>query len=200
MTMITTTDGTEIYCKDATLVGHSTNGGAVYIRRHGTKRVVLVAAVPPIMLKSAANPEGLPMEHFDKLRSGINVRDGEWLGEMGVIEGRSRNATAPAAADGEVEVLTTRQFSERVSSELALARDLILRLSIRLRRIEDKLRCRNSNLGKATPTNSTLSTRTTRQWDCCPRYLRDVRARTHAGCNSIEKSSVSSVVRQFSAG
>ena len=125
MTMITTTDGTEIYCKDATLVGHSTNGGAVYIRRHGTKRVVLVAAVPPIMLKSAANPEGLPMEHFDKLRSGINVRDGEWLGEMGVIEGRSRNATAPAAADGEVEVLTARQFSERVSSELALARDLI---------------------------------------------------------------------------
>jgi CRP-like cAMP-binding protein len=115
------------------------------------------------MLKSAVNPEGLPMEHFDKLRSGINVRDGEWLGEMGVIEGRSRNATAPAAADGEVEVLTARQFSERVSSELALARDLILRLSIRLRRIEDKLRCRNSNLGKATPTNSTLSTRTTRQ-------------------------------------
>jgi|HubBroStandDraft_6_1064221.scaffolds.fasta_scaffold370294_2 hypothetical protein len=114
MTMITTTDGTEIYCKDATLVGHSTNGGAVYIRRHGTKRVVLVAAVPPIMLKSAANPEGLPMEHFDKLRSGINVRDGEWLGEMGVIEGRSRNATAPAAADGEVEVLTARQCSERV--------------------------------------------------------------------------------------
>jgi CRP-like cAMP-binding protein len=163
MTMITTTDGTEIYCKDATLVGHCTNGGAVYIRRHGTKRVVLVAAGPPIMLKSAANPEGLPMEHFDKLRSGINVRDGEWLGEMGVIEGRSRNATAPAAADGEVEVLTARQFSERVSSELALARDLILRLSIRLRRIEDELRCRNSNLGKATPTNSTLSTRTTRQ-------------------------------------
>ena len=139
MTMITTTDGTEIYCKDATLVGHSANGGAVYIRRHGSKRVVLVAAVPPIMLKSAANPEGLPMEHFDKLRSGINVRDSEWLGEMGVIEGRSRNATAPAAADGEVEVLTARQFSERVSSELALARDLILRLSIRLRRIEDKI-------------------------------------------------------------
>ena len=93
-----------------------------------------------------------------------HVRGGEWLGEMGVIEGRSRNATALAAADGEVEVLTARQFSERVSSELALARDLILRLSIRLRRIEDKLRCRNSNLGKATPTNSTLSTRTTRQW------------------------------------
>ena len=61
---------------DATLVGHSTGGGEVarYIGRHGTKRVakaVLVAAVPPIMLKTAANPEGLPMEVFDKLRDGI---------------------------------------------------------------------------------------------------------------------------------
>ena len=37
-----------------------------------------------------------------------HVRDGEWLGEMGVIEGRSRNATARAAGDGEVEVLTAR--------------------------------------------------------------------------------------------
>jgi non-heme chloroperoxidase len=62
--------------QDATLVGHSTGGGEVvrYIGRHGTKRVakaVLVAAVPPIMLKSAANPEGLPMEVFDTLRSGL---------------------------------------------------------------------------------------------------------------------------------
>jgi non-heme chloroperoxidase len=62
--------------KDATLVGHSTGGGEVarYIGRHGTKRVakaVLVAAVPPIMLKSATNPEGLPMEVFDKMRDGI---------------------------------------------------------------------------------------------------------------------------------
>lgn len=62
--------------KDATLVGHSTGGGEVtrYIGRHGTKRVakaVLVAAVPPIMLKSAANPEGLPMEVFDKMRTDL---------------------------------------------------------------------------------------------------------------------------------
>jgi non-heme chloroperoxidase len=60
----------------ATLVGHSTGGGEVarYIGRHGTKRVakaVLVAAVPPIMLKTAANPEGLPKEVFDDLRKGI---------------------------------------------------------------------------------------------------------------------------------
>jgi non-heme chloroperoxidase len=62
--------------KDAILVGHSTGGGEVarYIGRHGTKRVakvVLIAAVPPIMLKSAANPEGLPMEVFDNLRSSM---------------------------------------------------------------------------------------------------------------------------------
>ena len=61
--------------KDITMVGHSTGGGEVarYIGRHGTKRVakaVLIAAVPPIMLKSAANPEGLPIEVFDGLRSG----------------------------------------------------------------------------------------------------------------------------------
>ena len=62
--------------KDAMLVGHSTGGGEVarYIGRHGTKRVakvVLIAAVPPIMLKSAANPEGLPMEVFDNMRSSM---------------------------------------------------------------------------------------------------------------------------------
>ncbi|MGC2350264.1 MAG: cyclic nucleotide-binding domain-containing protein, partial [Methylocella sp.] len=68
-----------------------------------------------------------------------HVRDGEWLGEMGVIEGRGRSATARATADGEVEVLTARQFLERVSSDPELARNLILRLSIRLRRIEDKI-------------------------------------------------------------
>ena len=65
--------------KDITMVGHSTGGGEVarYIGRHGTKRVaraVLVAAVPPIMLKSATNPEGLPLEVFDNLRSGL-VKD-----------------------------------------------------------------------------------------------------------------------------
>jgi non-heme chloroperoxidase len=62
--------------REVTLVGHSTGGGEVarYIARHGTKRVakaVLLAAVPPLMLKTPANPEGLSLEVFDKLRSGI---------------------------------------------------------------------------------------------------------------------------------
>lgn len=67
------------------------------------------------------------------------VRAGEWLGEMGVIENRNRSATARAATDGAVEVLTARQFLDRVSSDPKLARELILRLSIRLRKIEDKI-------------------------------------------------------------
>ncbi|WP_069963615.1 alpha/beta fold hydrolase [Lacunisphaera limnophila] len=60
--------------KDAILVGFSTGGGEVarYIGRHGTKRVakaVLVAAVPPLMLKTPANPDGVPLEVFDGLRA-----------------------------------------------------------------------------------------------------------------------------------
>jgi non-heme chloroperoxidase len=62
--------------KEATLVGHSTGGGEVarYIGRHGTKRVrkaVLIAAVPPIMLRTPSNPEGLPIEVFDQIRAGV---------------------------------------------------------------------------------------------------------------------------------
>ncbi len=61
---------------DITMVGHSTGGGEVarYIGRHGTKRVrkaVLIAAVPPLMLKTAANPDGLPIEVFDNLRNAL---------------------------------------------------------------------------------------------------------------------------------
>ena len=59
--------------KNAIMIGHSTGGGEVarYIGRHGTKRVtkaVLMGAVPPIMLKTNANPGGLPMEVFDGFR------------------------------------------------------------------------------------------------------------------------------------
>lgn len=62
--------------KDVTLVGHSTGGGEVarYIGRHGTKRVakaVLISAVPPLMLKTPDNPEGLPIEVFDQMRTTI---------------------------------------------------------------------------------------------------------------------------------
>ncbi|HVP46546.1 MAG TPA: alpha/beta hydrolase [Bryobacteraceae bacterium] len=61
---------------DATLVGHSTGGGEVtrYIGRHGSKRIaqaVLIGAVPPLMLKTANNPGGLPIAAFDEIRSAV---------------------------------------------------------------------------------------------------------------------------------
>ena len=62
--------------RDTILVGHSTGGGEVtrYIGRHGTARVakaVLVGAIPPLMLKTKANPGGLSIEVFDQLRAGV---------------------------------------------------------------------------------------------------------------------------------
>src|SRR5690606_36927968 len=61
---------------DVTLVGHSTGGGEVtrYIGRHGTSRVakaVLISAVPPLLVQTPANPEGLPLEVFDGLRAAL---------------------------------------------------------------------------------------------------------------------------------
>ena len=66
----------ELDLHDAVLVGHSTGGGEVtrYIGRHGTSRVskaVLVGAIPPLMLKTAANPGGTPIEAFDAIRTGL---------------------------------------------------------------------------------------------------------------------------------
>src|SRR5260370_2509944 len=62
--------------KDAIHVGHSTGGGegARYIGRHGTKRVskaILIGAGPPLMLKTAANPCGLPIDAFDQIPAGV---------------------------------------------------------------------------------------------------------------------------------
>jgi non-heme chloroperoxidase len=64
--------------KNAIHIGHSTGGGEVarYIGRHGTKRVakaVLIGAIPPLMLKTPANPGGLPIEVFDGIRKGVQI-------------------------------------------------------------------------------------------------------------------------------
>jgi non-heme chloroperoxidase len=66
----------ELDLRDAIHVGHSTGGGEVarYIGRHGTSRVakaVLIGAVTPLMVKTAANPGGLPIETFDAMRAGV---------------------------------------------------------------------------------------------------------------------------------
>jgi non-heme chloroperoxidase len=68
----------ELDLSDVVLVGHSTGGGEVtrYIGRHGTERVakvMLVGAVPPLMLKTEANPGGLPIEVFDEIRAGVTA-------------------------------------------------------------------------------------------------------------------------------
>jgi len=68
-------------------VGHSTGGGEVarYIGRHGTQRVaaaVLVSAIPPLMLKTPENPEGLPMEVFDQLRAGVQADRSQFFKDL----------------------------------------------------------------------------------------------------------------------
>ena len=81
--------------KNAIHVGHSTGGGEVarYIGRHGTKRVakaVLIGAMPPLMLKTAANPGGLPIEVFDDIRASVAGRP------LAVLQGSQRcRSTAP---------------------------------------------------------------------------------------------------------
>jgi non-heme chloroperoxidase len=72
---------------DAIHVGHSTGGGEVarYIGRHGTRRVakaVLIGAIPPLMLKTAANPGGLPIEVFDQLRASVQADRSQFWKEL----------------------------------------------------------------------------------------------------------------------
>jgi len=73
--------------RDAVLIGHSTGGGEVarYLGRYGTKRVtkaVLVSAIPPLMLKTAANPGGLPIEVFDGIRAGVIADRSQYYREL----------------------------------------------------------------------------------------------------------------------
>ena len=75
--------------KQVTLVGHSTGGGEVarYIGRHGTSRVaraVLIAAVPPLLLKTDANPEGVPIELFDEARAALARDRSQYYKELAV--------------------------------------------------------------------------------------------------------------------
>ncbi len=70
-----------------TLIGHSTGGGEVtrYVGRHGTARVakvVLVSAIPPLLLKTDANPRGIPIEVFDQLRAGLTADRAQYYKEF----------------------------------------------------------------------------------------------------------------------
>ncbi|MGA2760413.1 MAG: alpha/beta hydrolase [Candidatus Cybelea sp.] len=73
--------------RDAIHVGHSTGGGEVarYIGRHGTQRVakaVLISAVPPLMLKTPANPGGLPIEAFDQIRASVQADRSQFFKDL----------------------------------------------------------------------------------------------------------------------
>jgi non-heme chloroperoxidase len=75
--------------KNAVLVGHSTGGGEVarYLGRYGTKRVskaVLIGAVPPLMVKTASNPGGLPIEVFDQLRANVVADRSKFFKDLSV--------------------------------------------------------------------------------------------------------------------
>ena len=84
--------------RNAIHVGHSTGGGEVarYIGRHGTKRVakaVLIGAVPPLMLKTQANPGGLPMETFDQIRAAVHSDRSQFFKDLSVpFYGANRDA------------------------------------------------------------------------------------------------------------
>ena len=72
---------------EAIHVGHSTGGGEVarYIGRHGTNRVakaVLIGAVPPLMLKTPANPGGLPIETFDQIRAAVQADRSQFFKDL----------------------------------------------------------------------------------------------------------------------
>jgi len=93
--------------KDAVHVGHSTGGGEVarYIGRHGSQRVskvVLIGAVPPLMLKTDANPGGLPIDAFDQIRAGVLADRSQFWKELTLpfygfnrVRRRARGVLAP---------------------------------------------------------------------------------------------------------
>jgi non-heme chloroperoxidase len=79
----------KLFLKDAILVGHSTGGGEVarYIGRHGTRRVaktVLIGAVPPLMVKTLANPGGLPIEVFDQARAKVIADRSQFFKDLSI--------------------------------------------------------------------------------------------------------------------
>jgi non-heme chloroperoxidase len=90
--------------KNAIHVGHSMGGGEVtrYIGRHGTKRVakaVLIAAVPPLMLKTNTNPGGLPIEQFDQIRAGLLADRSQFFKDLSApFYGANRSAAKVSQA------------------------------------------------------------------------------------------------------
>jgi non-heme chloroperoxidase len=105
-------------------VGHSTGGGEVarYIGRHGTQRVAkaaLIGAVPPVMLKSAANPGGLPIEAFDQLRAVVQADRSQFWRDLSMAF-YGYNRPGAKISEGVRESFWLQGHDGRVSSLLLL--------------------------------------------------------------------------------
>jgi non-heme chloroperoxidase len=92
----------------AVLIGFSAGGGEVarYIGRHGTKRVfkaALIAAVPPLMLKTAANPGGLPIEKFDEIRQGSTADRSQFYKDIASGPFFGANRTGSKVSQGMID-------------------------------------------------------------------------------------------------
>jgi non-heme chloroperoxidase len=123
--------------KDAIHVGHSTGGGEVarYIGRHGTTRVakaVLIGAIPPLMLKTAANPGGMPIEAFDQIRAAALADRTQFFKDISLpFYGYNRPGAnvSPGVSDafwlqGMMAGLPTAYFCIKAFSETDLTEDL----------------------------------------------------------------------------
>ena len=122
--------------RGAVFIGHSTGGGEVvrYLARHGTSRVskaVLLSAIPPVMLKSASNPEGLPIEVFDDIRNGVLNR-AQYYRDLAVpFYGYNRPSAKPSQGvidafwlQGMLGGIKAQYDCVRVFSETDFTRDL----------------------------------------------------------------------------
>jgi len=118
-------------------VGHSTGGGEVarYIGRHGTRRVakaVLIGAVPPIMVKSASNPGGTPIEVFDQLRANVLADRSQFFKDLSMpFYGYNRPGAKPSEGvresfwlQGMVAGMPAAYFCIKAFSETDMTQDL----------------------------------------------------------------------------
>jgi len=123
--------------KAAVHVGHSTGGGEVarYIGRHGTKRVakaVLIGAIPPLMLKTSANPGGTPLEAFDQIRAGVQSDRSQFFKDLSMpFYGYNRPGAKVSEGvresfwlQGMMAGLPAAYFCVKVFSETDLTEDL----------------------------------------------------------------------------
>lgn len=108
--------------KDVVMIGHSTGGGEVarYIGRHGTSRVakaVLIGAVPPLMLKTPDNPDGLPIDVFDQIREGVTANRSQFFKDLAVpFHGYNREGTP--ASQGVIDAFWAMGMLGSIKGEL----------------------------------------------------------------------------------